>query len=1367
MIVIDRKFFSKYYNGEIYANNLSDFSTNLTGSVMEEKKAVYTVNVDVSFTLQQGLTLTTSSTNGTLTRQSGSWVSEGWSIGDEFEASANGGANQNYTARIIALTSTVLTYVKLTGTDANENAQNWTMTLTSPLEGFKMKYGIIENNEPTNYLAKVDNLIQSFYAQGVGVDTGGGVRSTSFVVADANGLTINKSWINGSVLVRYVQNLGHIQQFEIEHTFLIPYYVDGELTNLQTNTPPIDLSSNNSYKYVSEYEFRRVLTDPNSSKVVVDDSTLGSVGYFNEPFNGLNQPFDINSVSYEDASANVLNRIQEGVITTVKYRVSNSNSDFTSGQSLISYVSFLPDIADYQNPLNTLKENYLYDSGLGVVDGVNNVVSSPNIIQEYKYTFVDPSNIDVELKVLFSDSRIDNTKSYLIGCEVASSGGSNSLGNKTNLLVDVDTFQKSNDVLGLFDVTKMELETYPTPKGTNAFTSFKGWVEDSINLSYEFWLDVSKFAFLDALNVEIVAFNTVDNSYFNLESVQVPLNSGVVVNGIQTYNFTVPRGFNFSSVNDYNVISLVNGSLLSGKQYYDGSISLKMDWQNWLSLPNADTVFYNNTQPNNGLNENASNYSLKNNYEIRFLVNALVTESNTNKQTNYIVSNIENEVYNYDEDNNITPIISGVIDTLDVNNVSLGGSLLNNANTKIQSLWSSTSGFSALADYYVVISLEPLNAPSKNAIKIYDANLSFVGPDILAEYILNPSEILNGVEYKISSRIYCFENEETPIARMVNKTFTPNNGLFSFDLELLESDDTTPLATGDEVIFEVRDGATTLERVKGFYGNPISSFTPVMGSPVPVSSIVNWITGDATHNSFILFDKKSYAIANSFDYFNGSLSGSNWVSNAKIIDFYINAIDTSIGTTSVNSDNSLQLERAVDLIEGSCFTQIEDDGTFLRYSVYDNDGVSSNYNQQSTFEYRKNGTLISSILPTFTPTNFDWGTRDLSNETITGFDNSRFLTKIGFNNGMVSQSETVVNGTDEQLGFSYDRMVDSTISLQRFNLNSLTTADKDRVTIQAGTPTGTRTLNFKFTPLVNINSSSPIYTLFSYHDNNNSLIQTNRVHALFFNGNLQFQRNISGNSFNISSDSNSWNLGQTYDISLRIDPVNGMSMLVDNVLQSSTNGSTNAINTPVSGNLFIGGNVSGDIRYIPASVSNVQFWDVSRSLAQNTIDKDTFYSAGEPNLIENFHFANETGAVSNGVNGNTATISTDNAGQLTHINNVIREDFQILGNSNEILDTFIIDSENNVASTIVQRAVQTVNDYNNSNPSNTVEVSKNGITLYPNQPYSNFPTGLIGEVNWFDIDMDAVGQRNTIKYESSEGAVEFFSEYQIELNYIY
>lgn len=1365
MIVIDRKFYSKYYNGDTFASNLTDYSTNLTGSVMEYKKAIYTVNVDVSTVLyaNSGLSLQANAISGTLDKQSGTWANDGWSVGDEFQASATGGVNPNFTGRILAINGTSLTYIKLTGTDFTGQAFNWNMYLTSNLEGFQFKYGVIENNEPTNYLSPLDNIAQGFYASGVGFDTGGGVRSTTPKTCQPLGQNINKSWINGSATCAYVQNIGHIQQFEVTHEFIIPYYEDGEITNLQTVTPPTDLNGSNSYKYVSEYEFRRVLTDPNSSKIVKDDSTLGSVGYFNEPFNGLNQPFGVTNLTYEDVSANPLTQIVANTLTTVKYRLTNSSGAFASGQKVGLFTSYLPTLSEYQNASNNLVTNFIYDSVYGLADGITVAIAS-TVIQEYTITFVDASNIDVELKVLYNDSRIDNTKSYLIASEVASAGFSNTIGDKTNLLVDVETFEKSTDVLDLFDVTKMEFEIYPEPQGTNSYTNFRGWVEDPINLTYEFWLDTAKYAFLDGLNVKIVAFNVTDNSYFDLETVQVPLNSGIVVGGIQRFNVNVPRGFNYTGINDYNIISLQDALLVGTKQYYNAQISLKMDWQSWVNLPNADTVFYDVNEPNNGLNENASNYSLKNNYEIRFLIDANVSETTTGTVTNYVISNIENEVYNYDLDNNITPIISGVISTYD-GATNLGGVLLTNSPTKIQCLWSSTGIFGLVTDYFGTISLEPVNSTSKNAIKVYDASLSFVGTDLLAEYTISPSDISNGIDYKISSRIFCYQTNETPIARMINKNFTPSNGLFSFDLRLLEADDTTPLVVGDDVRITVKQGATTLEVIEGGVGTNISTFTPVLGSPIPTSSIVNWVSGSANDNGGLVFDKKSYSNANGFDYFSGSLSGSNWVSNAKIIDFYIEAFDTDKGFWSINSDNTMEFERAVDLIEGSCFTQIDNAGTYDRYSLYDNDGVSENYNEQSTFEYYKNGSLISSVLPTFTPTNYTWGTQDLNTDTLTGITSARYLTKIGFNNGMVAESETVISPSDEQLGFSYNRIIGSESTYNKLNLNSITTADKDNVNL-GNTYNNLRTVSIRIelTDDINTVTNNGIHTILARYNTSNL---TGAYFVRFVNGNIQFLfRN--GSSFSQTlSNSNSWTSGQVVDITIQFNSTLGRIMYIDGVLQTNqfstlkTDSGTSIYNT------YLGGTVDVDDQYLFVKVSNLQVW--TKELTNTEINSyiGVIPTAGTTGLVECFPFLNETGTTVTGVNGNTGTISTLNAGGVTYVDNTIREDYTVGSIANQRAETFAIESENLVSSTVIDRAIYTNNNYNGSTPSNTVDVRKNAVSIYPAIPYDNFPLGFNGEVDWFNIDLGAIGQRNTIRYQSSESGVEFYSEYQLELNYIY
>ena len=41
--VVDQKFFSKYNNGETFSSNTSDFARHLKGGVLENVKAVFTV----------------------------------------------------------------------------------------------------------------------------------------------------------------------------------------------------------------------------------------------------------------------------------------------------------------------------------------------------------------------------------------------------------------------------------------------------------------------------------------------------------------------------------------------------------------------------------------------------------------------------------------------------------------------------------------------------------------------------------------------------------------------------------------------------------------------------------------------------------------------------------------------------------------------------------------------------------------------------------------------------------------------------------------------------------------------------------------------------------------------------------------------------------------------------------------------------------------------------------------------------------------------------------------------------------------------------------------------------------------------------
>ncbi|NIQ13046.1 MAG: hypothetical protein GTO02_01140, partial [Candidatus Dadabacteria bacterium] len=171
------------------------------------------------------------------------------------------------------------------------------------LTAFKFKYGLIENSEPTNFVSKVDGTAENtFSAEGVGEDTGGGRITTFIDCVAASGVN---SWKeeNETLKVRYVQTLdranNYAQIFEIQHIFtILPYYQDGELTNLQTKVKPTLFNSNSCLKYAYNAQFTDFLTNPNGIKELIVDSTLGSTGWFEENFNGGALYYSIIELAY-------------------------------------------------------------------------------------------------------------------------------------------------------------------------------------------------------------------------------------------------------------------------------------------------------------------------------------------------------------------------------------------------------------------------------------------------------------------------------------------------------------------------------------------------------------------------------------------------------------------------------------------------------------------------------------------------------------------------------------------------------------------------------------------------------------------------------------------------------------------------------------------------------------------------------------------------------------------------------------------------------------------------------------------------------------------------------------------------------------
>jgi hypothetical protein len=115
---------------------------------------------------------------------------------------------------------------------------------------------------------------------------------------------------------------------------------------------------------------------------------------------------------------------------------------------------------------------------------------------------------------------------------------------------------------------------------------------------------------LNSLEFALVAFNTVTNSYFTLDAPYFINTAGAVVSGgVQQINITQSRGYTGLFDENFNRVEVRAGAKVGDLQAYNFLFSQKIRWQDWLNNPNADTIFFDNTKPQNNLNFKSSNYS--------------------------------------------------------------------------------------------------------------------------------------------------------------------------------------------------------------------------------------------------------------------------------------------------------------------------------------------------------------------------------------------------------------------------------------------------------------------------------------------------------------------------------------------------------------------------------------------------------------------------------------------------------------------------------------------------------------------------------------------------------------------------------------
>jgi len=724
---ISKKHFHQNKNGSDFSLNTGDFTTNLTGG-FERIKAVYEIAVSATSDATSGNLV--SVFDNTIIRSSGSWITDGFWDGDEIRFDDfEGGVSNVFNNRTI-------TYIDdqridfdgaaITPTDTN-NGRLYNLT---PLRAFEFGFGIISNNnEAFNTVSKIDNSPQEFYSP-TEVGSGSPVRDTSFQTMSPIGN--NKSWQTNDVIrVRFVQDNpftqldGAEQVFEIEHTFdVVPFFLDGQLSNL-VDLIPRDLFVGNSLKYVFEARNKTTLSNPNTTKLGRFEINLGSVGDYNQNFNGFNNRFAVDSIGYSDDFTGLTTEsLQVSGITNGQLVVNSLDSVFTIGDRITLNIAYLPPAAEYDGSTSTIgnttynssqftvRENFIFESIVLEVDGSND---SSGFITDASATFLNSGQLQIDFQTQYGVSqsfRLDNTKSYVIWVNVEDNAKSSASSDRVSLLCDVTNYTLSSDVPDLlknnglkFIAPNKDLDSDP---GT---TNYAGCIQDGVSCEYIFGLNIPQQAHIQNLNLQVIAYNGTTGDEFTVDSFNIILTDAVIVNGIQEFNINTERnyklidGSKFNRVflsrtgNQFQSASTVDGTLIDFEEY-KFQCGYKLPWEQWQSII-ADTIFYDTSELNDGLNKNSSNYSVitlptggLNPYQLRFrLFSEIIVNDESSedfgKVTEYAQDSPFLDVRDYDSDITWTKVIETFTTS---NNFNLQGGVSDNQLTKIVATWTPDSG---------------------------------------------------------------------------------------------------------------------------------------------------------------------------------------------------------------------------------------------------------------------------------------------------------------------------------------------------------------------------------------------------------------------------------------------------------------------------------------------------------------------------------------------------------------------------------------------------------------------------------------------------------------------------------------------------
>ena len=135
LVIRSQKYYNQYKNGVSFGANLGDYTNNLTGLVWEIVRVVMEVDINWSTSATANDVWNADTINLSISRSTGNWFNDGFSVGDVCDWLENGVIEANITITAISQNGSTIYYTLNSGaiTDTN-NAQLNGLTYLSALE---------------------------------------------------------------------------------------------------------------------------------------------------------------------------------------------------------------------------------------------------------------------------------------------------------------------------------------------------------------------------------------------------------------------------------------------------------------------------------------------------------------------------------------------------------------------------------------------------------------------------------------------------------------------------------------------------------------------------------------------------------------------------------------------------------------------------------------------------------------------------------------------------------------------------------------------------------------------------------------------------------------------------------------------------------------------------------------------------------------------------------------------------------------------------------------------------------------------------------------------------------------------------------